>query len=181
MNGPTVAHRYAHALYLVALKHGEVPGTLEDLKGLIALIDADPRIGAFMRSPLVPAVEKQRLLARALTGRVRPWVERFVDLLLRKKRLAFFRDAVAEYERLVEEWQGVQRAEAVSAVPLTAGETKRLHAELERLTGRQVRLATRVDAGLIGGLYVRIGDRVMDRSVKSLLATLEERLFEASV
>jgi F-type H+-transporting ATPase subunit delta len=69
----------------------------------------------------------------------------------------------------------------VSAVPLTEDELKRLHARLERMTGLTIELTTRVDPALIGGLYVRIGDRVMDRSVKGLLRSLQDRLFEVSL
>ncbi len=181
MSETNVAHRYAHALFLVAKKKDQVPGTLEDLQAIIALLDGDARIGRFFRSPLVRAETKRELLGKALEGRVRPWVREFVDLLLRKKRVSYFRPAVAEYGRLVEEWQGIQRVEVVSAVPLTEDETKRLHVELERITKKTVRLRPSVDPALLGGVYVRIGDRVIDRTVKSLLEAVEHRLFAVSV
>ncbi len=181
MSNDTIAHRYAHALFLVAEKRKEVPGTLEDLRGVLAVVDADPRVGRFFRSPLVRLEDKRRLLQAGLDARVWPWVREFVDLLLRKGRVGQFRGCVAEYELLVERWQGVQRAEVVSAVPLTGDETKRLLAELARLTGKKIKLAARVDPCVVGGLYVRIGDRVIDRTVKTLLAEVEHRLFEASL
>ncbi len=181
MSNDTIAHRYAHALFLVAEKRKEVPGTLEDLRGVLAVVDADPRVGRFFRSPLVRLEDKRRLLQAGLDARVRPWVREFVDLLLRKQRVGMFRGCVAEFEALVERWQGIQRAEVVSAVPLTDEESKRLHGQLERLTGKSIKLAARVDASVVGGLYVRIGDRVIDRTVKSLLEAVENRLFEVSV
>jgi F-type H+-transporting ATPase subunit delta len=181
MSEQAIAHRYAHALFLVAQKRDDIPGTLEDLRGILALLDGDARVGRFFRSPLVRVEHKRELLVSGLEGRVRPWVREFIDLLLRKKRVAYFRPAVAEYAELVEAWQGIQRAEVVSAVPLNGQETRRLHAELERLTGKTVRLEASVDPGLVGGLFVRIGDRVIDRSVRGLLEAMEHRLYTVSV
>lgn len=181
MSEVTVGRRYAHALFLVAQKRGDLPGTLEDLDALLAVFRQQPRIGDFVRSPLVNADEKRLVVQRSFAGRVRPWVLEFLYLLLRKKRGAVFDEAVAEYRTLLEEWQGLQRVEVVSAVPLTDHEVRRVHAELERLTKRTVKLETRVDPALVGGLYARIGDRVIDRSVRGLLATLRERLFEVNV
>ena len=81
----------------------------------------------------------------------------------------------------MERQQGIQRAQVVSAVPLQEAERTRLHGEIERMTGKKIRLTTDVDARLLGGALVRIGDRVIDRSVKSLLEAMEQRLLETSV
>jgi F-type H+-transporting ATPase subunit delta len=176
-----VAERYARALFMVAERRGEIFEVLEDLKRLRDLVGGDRRLEGYLRSPLVPLERKRALLRSALASRVLGPVASFMDLLLRKKRMGLFADAVDEYEQQVRVWQGLQEAEAVSAVPLTEDETKRLHAELERTTGLTIELKTRVDPALLGGLYVRIGDRVMDRSVKGLLQSLQERLFEVSL
>jgi F-type H+-transporting ATPase subunit delta len=176
-----VAERYARALFMVAERRGEIFEALEDLKRLLALVDGDPRLAGYLRSPLVPLERKRALLKSALASRVLGPVASFVDLLLRKKRVGLFGAAVDEYEKQVRVWQGLQEAEAVSAVPLSEDEVKRLHARLERVTGLTIELKTRVEPSLIGGLYVRIGDRVMDRSVKGLLQSLQNRLFETSL
>jgi F-type H+-transporting ATPase subunit delta len=176
-----VAERYARALFMVAERRGEIFEVLEDLKRLLALTGGDPRLGGYLRSPLVPLERKRELLKSALASRALVPVASFMDLLLRKKRMGLFDAAVGEYEKQVRAWQGLQEAEAVSAVPLTEDESKRLHARLERMTGLTIELKTRVDPALVGGLYVRIGDRVLDRSVKGLLQSLQDRLFEVSL
>jgi len=176
-----VAERYARALFLVAERRGEIFEALEDLKRLLALVRGDPRLGGYLRSPLVPLERKRALLKSAFTSRVLVPVASLVDLLLRKKRMGLFADAVDEYEKQVRSWQGLQEAEVVSAVPLTEDELKRLHAGLERATGLTLEFETRVDPDLVGGLYVRIGDRVMDRSVRGLLHSLQDRLFAVSL
>ena len=104
-----------------------------------------------------------------------------MDLLLRKKRLGLFPAAVEQFEKQVRRWRGLQAAEVVSAVPLTEDELRRLQARLERVTGLTLEIERRVDPELIGGLYVRIGDEVIDHSVKGLLVSLQDRLFETSL
>ena len=69
----------------------------------------------------------------------------------------------------------------VSAVPLTDEERARLHAQLERVTARKIVLEARVDPAILGGAYVRIGDRVVDRSVRTLLEAVAHQLYEVSV
>jgi F-type H+-transporting ATPase subunit delta len=176
-----VAERYARALFIIAERRGEILEALEDLKRLRGLIRSDARLDRFLRSPLVPLERKRALIGADLSARVIEPVARFMDLLLRKKRVSLISGMVDEYETLVRRWQGLEEAEAVSAVALTGDEVKRLHVELERMTGKTIELATSVDAALIGGLYVRIGDRIMDRSVRGLLASLQERLSEVSL
>lgn len=181
MSQDIVAHRYAHALFLVAQKRGTSAQVLDDLRGLLAVVNADSRVGRFFRSPLVRVEDKRKLLHAGLDQRVLPYVRELVDLLLRKKRLASFRAVIAEYESLLEASQGIQRAEVVSAVALTDEETKRLHAQFERMTKKTIKLTASVDPAVVGGLYVRIGDRIIDRTVKSLLEAVEHRLFAVSV
>ena len=167
---------------MVAERRGEIFEALEDLKRLRALVHADPRAGrASSARRWCRSSASARCSESALAARVLAPVASFMDLLLRKKRLGLFPAAVDEYEKQVRAWQGLQEAEAVSAVPLTEDELKRLHARLERATGLTIELKTRVDPALVGGLYVRIGDRVMDRSVKGLLQSLQDRLFEVSL
>ena len=176
-----VAERYARALFLIAEGRGRGPEALDELQGLLGLVHADPRLGPYFRSPLVPLARKRALLRGELATGPFPPVASLVDLLLRKKRLGLFPAVVDEFEQRVRRWRGLQAAEAVSAVPLTADQLQRLRARLERVTGLTLELETRVDPGLIGGMYVRIGDRVIDHSVKGLLASLQDRLFETSL
>jgi F-type H+-transporting ATPase subunit delta len=176
-----VARRYARALFLIAERRGMVAEALDELQGLLGLVHADPRIGHYFRSPLVPLARKRALLRGELAKGPFPPVASLVDLLLRKKRLGLFPVVVHEFEQRVRRWRGLQAAEAVSAVPLTADQLQRLRARLEQVTGLTLELETRVDPELIGGLYVRIGDHVIDHSVKGLLGSLRDRLFETSL
>ena len=181
MKDTTVAARYAKALFLVTEKRRETARALEDLTGLRPLLRSGGRLADFLANPQTRLPDKRELLKRVFEGRVVKIVGIFVDLLLRKKRLADFDTIVDEFEALVEKALGVTRAHVVSAVPLQAGEVERMQQVLEGWTRSHVRLTTGVDAELLGGAYVRIGDRVIDRSVKTLLASIEKQLMEVNV
>ena len=186
----SVAARYARALQILTDKqaakggHARIPvleQTLEELQGLAQLLAHGTRLGKFVLDPQISPADRRRVLEQGLQQRVLPSVRVFADLLLRKKRLVLLETIAHEFQAIVERAKGLERATVVSAVRLTDGERDRLHRELERFTGKKIVLELQVDPALVGGAYVRIGDRVIDRSIKSLLATLAHQLYEVSV
>jgi F-type H+-transporting ATPase subunit delta len=181
MKDSSVAGRYARGLFLVTERRTETARAFEDLKALRPVLAHGSRFGSFLSSPSVRPADKQAALRRGLEGKVTRTVVLFLELLLRKKRLPEFPRMVDEFETLLERSQGIQRAHVASAVPLTDAERQRLHAELERYTGKKIRLTSDVDPRLIGGALVRIGDHVIDRSAATLLRSIEEQLAAVNV
>ncbi len=190
MKDTNVAGRYAKALQLLTERHFGPSGpalieqlerTLEDLRSFAELVRPGSRMGNFLGSPEVRPEDKRALLKKALDGRVLKSVVVFADLLLRKKRLVLANLIVSDFDALVSRAKGLKVAQVFSAVPLTSAEIDRLHAELEASTKSKVVLSAVVDPELIGGAYVRIGDHIVDRSVRSLLQTIANQLYEVSV
>jgi F-type H+-transporting ATPase subunit delta len=177
----TVASRYAVALFSVTEKRGVTAEALGDLKALTSVLDPGTPAGSHLASPQLRLQDKREALKTVLQGRVQPIVANFVDLLMRKKRMREFDTIAGQFEALVERAQGIQRAHVVSAVPLAGDESGRLHAVLEKYTQKKIKLTTEVDPALLGGALARIGDRVVDRSVRSLLESIEYQLREVSV
>lgn len=181
MKDTGVAARYARALMIVTEKRGETAQALADLQALWEIAKPGTRVGGLLASPLVLLSDKRKVVMERLQGRCLKSVALLVDLLLRKKRLAELEIIVSEFEAMVEKAHGIQRAHVVSAVPLDDAEVARLHAELERWTGKKIKLAKDVDPDLVGGAQVRIDDRVVDRSVKTLLEAIGHQLHMTSV
>ena len=190
MSDSSVAGRYARALYLLVQKQTAKSGqpilpvldqTLEELQGVVTLAAPGTRAGKFFMDPQVSPADRRRVLDQALQGKVLPSVRVFADLLLRKKRLVLVKAVAREFQSIVERAKGLDRATVVSAVALNNDERDRLHHELEKVTGKKIVLEAQVDPTLIGGAYVRIGDRVIDRSVKNLLSSIANQLYEVSV
>jgi F-type H+-transporting ATPase subunit delta len=190
MKDVSIAGRYARALQLLVTKQATKAGSpvvaalelaLEELQGLAKLLGPATRAGRFLLDPQVSPADRRRILGQALQDKVTPGIRVFADLLLRKKRLVLVHAIAHEFQGIVERVKGLERAVVVSAVPLTDAERARLNGELERFTGKKVVLDTQIDAGLVGGAYVRIGDRIIDRSVKNLLDSISRQLYEVSV
>ncbi len=177
----TVAARYARALFIVTERRQETVQVLEQIKNVQVVLAPGSKVGMHLASPGLRLADKRAALKQVLGKLVLPIVVVFIDLLLRKKRLREFAGVVQEFEALVEKLQGVQRAEVVSAVPLERAETQRLHAALEQRTGKKIRLSAAIDPDLLGGALVRIGDHVIDRTVRTLLDRVGQQLSEVRV
>jgi len=177
----TLATRYAKGLFLATEKRRETVPASEDLKAMSSVLAPGSRLGSFFASPEIGLETKREAIKKAVADRARPIVGVFLDLLLRKKRLRELPQIVIELESLIERSQGVKRAHLVSAVPLTAAEEGKLQRELEEITGGKIKLTSEVDAEVLGGALVRIGDRVIDRTVRTLLDEIGKQLSEANV
>lgn len=186
----SIAGRYARALLLLTERQSARTGeallprleqTLAELDSLASLTAPGSRLGAFLVDPQVSPLDRRKILEQGLKGRAMPSVQVFADLLLRKKRLGIAASIAREFKAIVERAKGLERATVVSAVPLEKAEIQRLHAELERVTGKKIVLEQQVDPTVLGGAYVRIGDRVVDRTVSTLLEAIANQLYEVSV
>lgn len=181
MKDLAVAGRYAQALFILTERRREIVAALDDLKGVRDLLAHGTPAATFLAAPQVRLTDKRKVLATALEGRAGRGVVAFVDLLLRKKRLDLLPEILTDYEALVERAQGIRRAHVVSATPLTDRERKRLLGALEGYTQSKIKLTAEVDASVLGGALVRIGDRVVDRTVRTLLEAIGAQLREVSV
>lgn len=176
-----IARRYAQALFLAAQKKDAVDRVWDDLQGVIAVDKAaGDRFRLFLESPHVPTEHKFAALEATFRPVVHGLVVEFFRLLLGKKRLFELRTIVDEFERLVEGHKGIVRARVTSAVPLADSELRGLVSALESGLKKNVRVVSNVDPGIIGGLVVRVGDRIADESVRTLLTRLREQLLAAT-
>jgi len=177
----SVAGRYARALFIVTERRQETVTALADLKAVRDVLTPGSRVSGFLGSPEVRMSDKRKFVHTALDRRSVLSVVTFIDLLLRKKRLNRLSEIAHQFEALVETSQGIRRAHVVSAVPLTDSEQTKLHSQLEIYTRSKVKLTSEVDAALLGGALVRIGDRVIDRSVRTMLDRVGTQLQESSL
>jgi len=176
MPRPTgTARRYAEALFELARPEGAEEAWLDDLR-LAAAAVADPVVFKTLRSPAIPLGERRQALDAALAPRLHRPARNLVHLILERGRLDLLPRIVDEYQRLVDEAHGILQVEVRTALPLTREEEDALRARMEALTGARVRLTVSVDPSLIGGLTVRVGDRLMDGSVRGRLERLRTRL-----
>lgn len=169
--------RHAQAAFQLALERGELERWLSDLKTIAAIL-SDPELMAVLESPKVHLNEKIGLINQCLPG-VDQLVLNLIYLLVARRRLRLINQIVFEYELLVDAYRGIEHAEVTTAIPLDEGDRKRLSERLAAITERQIVLATKVDPNVIGGFVARIGDRLIDGSIRNKLNSLRKSLIEA--
>lgn len=176
MTNQTVARRYAQALYEKVAREQRVERVDEDIALIREALATSRELVVFFESPVISREKKEAVVEALFAERVEPSTLSFLRLLIEKKREALFADVVKAYRALRDEQLGIVEARARVASPLNEDEEHYLVQALERLTGVRVRLTVEQDAGLVGGLVVRIGDTVYDGSVRHQLASLRERM-----
>jgi len=171
---PIASKRYALAVLALAQQHSDAPAWQNALRQ-IAEFMGDPEVKRVLENSRVGQEPKQRLISAALNDL--PVLQlNFARLLVRKNRTGLAGEISATFDRLLEEEQGVTRARATTAVPLSDAEREALAAKLREQTGQDVILETAVDPNLLGGVVVQIGDRLVDASTRAKLTAMRERL-----
>lgn len=170
-----VARQYAEAMFQLAMERNCVERWLEELR-TVAKALAEPGIGHTLASPAVAEAEKQAALRHSLKG-IDPLVLNLLFLLIRRRRIALIGIIAAEFARLVDERRGIICAEVITAVPLAEQERSQVARRLAAaLGGKQVQMRVAVDPGIIGGLVVRVGDKLINGSVAGRLESLRREM-----
>lgn len=170
MKSITVARNYAEALFAAGDKFGAV------LDAVAGAIQADERISITLDSPRVSKAAKSQILERALQGEAPREFVRFLQAVVRRGRQGLLAEIAQEYQVLLDE-----KLDRVHAGVTLASEadTRTQKQVVERLTtalGREVRAYFRSDPRILGGVVVRIGDRIFDGSVRRRLTAVQRRM-----
>lgn len=171
-----VAGTYSEALFDVALETGKTETFLEELQGVLAAFEAHPRFYELFRTPQINIEEKKAIMEEVFGGRVSQEVMNFLKIIMDKQRGSDIEAIVRAYGERVYAHEGIEKATAVTAVPLSAEQMEALSAKLGTLTGKKIELTNKVDEAILGGVTVRIGDRVIDGSIRNRLEDLREDL-----
>jgi F-type H+-transporting ATPase subunit delta len=176
---PEVTRSYAEALLAAAEGEGQADAVLDELDELVAdVIREQPRFSAILASPTLPAEVKDRILRDTFEHRAQPLVVRFLRVLNRHGRLGQLAAIVRAARAIWDRKQNRRPVLVRSAVALDDAEREALRDRLGRMLAATPLLSFEVDAALIGGLVVQVGDDVYDASVRSRLEQLRHRLIE---
>lgn len=179
MRDPTLARNYAEALFELAERHDAHDEYLHASALLTEVLEANPRVRQFLEMPKLDTRAKQQALRQALTGRVPPLFINFLLVVLAKRRQRLLPEIGREYAALLDEKLGRMHVQVVLAHQPDAETTGRIARELTRILGRTAIPHVRVDPGIMGGIVVRYGDRILDGSIRRRLMGLRARLLDA--
>ena len=173
-----VTEGYADALFGLAVAEGQLERVESDLYALARAVEGSPELTDALSDPRVPSDRLETLTSELLADRASPVTREAVALLIRMGRLA---DLVAIADRLAEKAalsRGRQIAEVRSAVPLGAETVERLEGVLSGVVGHPVEVRVVVDPEVLGGLRARVGDLVVDGTVRSRMNQVRALLAE---
>lgn len=179
MRPTTIARNYAEALLALAGKAGDLDGWGASISGVVTAMETDRRLRNFLAAPQVSAAEKNAVIGKAFAGRLpRPMV-RYLQKVVENRRQMLLPLIAVEYGNLVDEATGRLHAQVTVSREASAADRDLLAAHLSRAFARTVVPHVIVNPDLIGGVVVRVGDRVMDGSVRRRLKTLRARVLAA--
>ncbi len=175
MRNPAIARNYAEAL----LALGQASHRTEEYAGLLdalaAAVEASPEVERALMSPRVPKGVKVALMGQALQG-AGPEFVRFIQAVVQRGRQAWFGDIARAYSTLVDASLNRARATVIVARQPDAALQEQLRQELSRAFGKEVIPAWVVDQSVLGGVVVKVNERVYDGSLRRRLARLRHQL-----
>ena len=180
MSEEQVARVYAQALFDAAREAGVVEPVRRELGEFVAALAASAPLRKVLADPQIETSAKTRVLAEVTRGG-QQLLANTLQLMLERGRFAAVAELRAAYDALAIVEEGVVEVEVVSATELSPETEKKIAARVKEATGRRVEMARRVDPSILGGLVLRIGDVIVDGSVKARIRQLRRRLATAEV
>lgn len=171
-----LANVYARAMFEAAEKTGTTESTLGELEDILEMARADKDLSEVLASRLVDSGKRDAFLAKVFGGRVSHQTLSFLRLLNRKERLAHLAPIITALDILVQERFGRIEVDVFTAAPIGQSELDSIKRRLAEALHKEVVIHPYTDASMIGGIKIRMGDQLIDASVRAELNRLRDRL-----
>ena len=177
MKQTILARRYAKALFSVGKENSQFEAYNETLQGIAGLYSTHPEVADALTNPLYPLELREKVMVAIVkSSGVDKIMGNFLNLLVEKKRAEILPEIAEEFQVMVDDEQNVSHGTVISAVELSEKLQAEVQATLEKLTGKKIELTTCVDPSLIGGIIAKVGDLVLDGSIRTQLAGLKDSI-----
>ena len=175
MRPVTIARNYAEALFSLAEKSQNTQAYAELMDAVAGAVETTPRVQAVLMSPRVTKAQKGRILAGGLKRAPREFVV-FLEAVVKRGRQGLFRDITDQYLALLDLQLNRVRAGVTTARPAEPALRKKIAEALTRVIGKEVIARFEEDPAVLGGVVVRVGDRIFDGSVRRRVTVLRRQL-----
>jgi ATP synthase F1 delta subunit len=173
-----ISRVYGRSLFEVAQERGVVDEVREQLGQIVDALAGSRDLQLFLASPQFSTTEKRDGLRRAIDG-ADPIVANLLDVMVENQRLSLLADVRREFDSRYDDLHKVLPVRISTAVELDAETTARIGRQVGEGTGRQVQLTTEVDPDLIGGIVLRVGNQILDASIRQRLENLRRQVATA--
>ncbi len=170
---------YGDALFDLAVEENRTMAYLEEIKEIAQVLSQNPDFAKLMQHPGIPESEKEEVLKSVWSGRISKEVEGLMLLLLQKEHYNELPKVLDYFVKRVKEQEGIGTAYVTTPMPLTEGQKAAVEKRLMETTDyKSFEIHYAEDETLIGGIVIRIGDHVMDNSVRTRLENLSKELYQ---
>ncbi|MDF2953481.1 MAG: FoF1-type ATP synthase [Thermodesulfobacterium sp.] len=176
MRAIAIALKYAKGLFTVAKELNKTKEFGEELNQIKDLLTSMPEVLSALQNPIYPPDLKMEIIEEILKSiiKVSPEIERFLKLLVERRRIQYIKEIVVMYQELLDEELNIARGEVITAYPLSSEEKKELEEVLKEYLKKEVILESKVDEEVIGGIKIKIGDLIFDGTLKTQLNKMKE-------
>ena len=181
MPSEVLANRYAEALASAIDEMSDLEEVSAELLAVAEVVDHNAQFKIFLEGPNVREEDKHALMKKAFGGKLQSICMDFLTLLLDKHRIDHLAATAEAFARLVETRRNQVRVQVTTAFDMPVDMADRLKRALDASTGFDCILDSRVDASIVAGVVVKLGDRVIDGSVRAALADMRKNLLHASI
>jgi len=176
-----VAHVYSDALFEAAIEENKVDLLFEELGQITDLFTTHPEFFELFKTPKINIEEKKKSIEEVFSGKISDEMMNFLKVILDKRRSSAIFGIKNEFDKKVYAHKGIEKATVESAVALDEAEMKGLEAKLAEMTGKQIELKNIINTDVIGGLLLRVGDKVVDGSIRRRLNDMRDNLAQIIV
>ncbi len=173
-----VSIRYAKSLLPLALEKGDIENVRNDMNRIIDLVESNHEFKVVLKSPVIKPHQKEKVLSAVFAGQLTEMMDEFIKLLLRRGRESELYDIAKAFISEYNAHFNVVTAQVTSAVALDEAQREQVIDLVAQMSKGEVRIESKVDANLIGGLVIRVGDKEIDASVSSKLSKIRKELSE---
>src|SRR5712692_4127551 len=174
-----IARRYAGAIFDIARKQNTLDRTLDDVREIASLF-SHRKLAYLLREPKIPVQRKEAAIRQALATKVLPTSLNLALLVVQRELVDLMQNIARELEQLVLDYKNQARAEVTTATKMDDAQLARIKQALERRTHKTILIQTKVQSEILGGVIARVGDQVIDGSIRYRLTALQQQLLTAS-
>ena len=170
-----IGRRYAEAIFAIARENNTIDRTLDDVQGIASMF-SKRTLAYLLNEPKVPAQRKEKAIRQGLASRVLPTSLNLALLVVQRQLVDAMPNIARELAQMVLDYKNQAVAEVTTAAPMDEQQLNRVRQALERNTGKTILMQTKVQPEILGGVIARVGDEVIDGSIRHRLAILKQQL-----
>src|SRR5579863_2727526 len=170
-----IGRRYAEAIFEIAREHNTIDRTLDDVQGIASLF-SKRTLAYLLNEPKVSAQRKEQAIRQSLAPKVLPTSLNLALLVVQRQLVEAMPNIARELAQLVLDYKNQAVAEVTTAAPMDEQQLNSVKQALEHNTGKTILMRTKVQPEILGGVVARVGDQVIDGSIRHRLAAMKQQL-----